>query len=48
LNLTRHQFTPVQFKKIEYDWNTEFLRPPRWLDHPRPWDWLVVAKKTSK
>lgn len=45
MNLTLHQFTPLDLKKIEYNWNTEFIKPPRWLKQPRPWDWLVVAKR---
>lgn len=48
LSLLQHQFEPIQFKKIEYDWDTEFVKPPRWLKRPRPWDWLVVAKKITK
>lgn len=32
-------------RKIEYDWKTEFVKPPRWLSQPRPWDWMVVARK---
>ncbi|MBI4850055.1 MAG: class I SAM-dependent methyltransferase [Nitrospirae bacterium] len=31
--------------KIEYDWETEFSNPPRWLKDPFPWDWLVTARK---
>lgn len=38
-------FKAEQFEKIEYDWNTEFLKPPKWLKEPRPWDWMVVARK---
>jgi 2-polyprenyl-3-methyl-5-hydroxy-6-metoxy-1,4-benzoquinol methylase len=45
LSLTLQQFEPIQFRKIEYNWNTEFVKPPRWLQEPRPWDWLVVAKR---
>ena len=32
-------------KKIEYSWSTEFLKPPKWLQEPFPWDWMVVAVK---
>ena len=32
-------------RKIEYDWKTEFIKPPKWLNDPRPWDWLIVARK---
>jgi SAM-dependent methyltransferase len=31
--------------KIEYDWNTEFDRPPSWMRAPFPWDWLVECTK---
>ena len=34
-------------EKIEYDWSTEFVDAPAWLTEPRPWDWMVVAKKTK-
>ena len=42
---SRAGFTPVQLKKIEYSWKTEFNTPPRWLRHPGPWDWMMVAKR---
>ncbi|HSU27139.1 MAG TPA: class I SAM-dependent methyltransferase [Chitinophagaceae bacterium] len=45
LLLSRLGFTGIEFKKIEYDWDTEFLVPPSWLKDPRPWDWLVVCRK---
>lgn len=38
-------FTAETFKKIEYDWDTEFHQPPVWLTQPGPWDWMVVARK---
>jgi len=38
-------FTAERFEKIEYDWKTEFHRPPKWLKSPRPWDWMVVGKR---
>ncbi len=31
--------------KVEYDWNTEFQTPPKWMKAPYPWDWLVECKK---
>jgi 2-polyprenyl-3-methyl-5-hydroxy-6-metoxy-1,4-benzoquinol methylase len=37
-------FSMKSIQKIEYDWDTEFTRPPRWLKQPLPWDWLVLAK----
>ena len=35
----------VDIRKIEYLWDTEFERPPKWMKEPYPWDWLVVARK---
>ncbi len=43
--LSREKFSVEKILKIEYDWETEFHAPPRWLKEPRPWDWMVVAKK---
>ncbi|MBI4581776.1 MAG: class I SAM-dependent methyltransferase [Planctomycetes bacterium] len=37
----------VEIVKVEYGWNTEFNRPPRWLGSPLPWDWLVVATRST-
>ena len=31
--------------KIEYGWDTEFERVPRWMRAPYPWDWLVIARR---
>ncbi len=35
----------LQIKKIEYPWNIEFDKPPRWMQAPFPWDWLFLSKK---
>lgn len=48
LLLGREGFTVNKFQKIEYEWNTEFLKSPEWLIEPRPWDWLVVATRGKK
>jgi hypothetical protein len=45
LILSMEGFTIQDFKKIEYDWHTEFKRPPVWLNEPHPWDWMIVAQK---
>ena len=45
LLLSNEGFIAEDFKKIEYEWNTEFLKPPKWLPEPKPWDWMVVARK---
>jgi len=31
--------------KVEYAWNTEFIEPPKWMNEPYPWDWLVICRK---
>lgn len=45
LLLANEGFRAKDFQKIEYDWTTEFINPPKWLTAPKPWDWMVVAKK---
>jgi SAM-dependent methyltransferase len=45
LLLSREGFVMDTIKKVEYNWRTEFHKPPRWLKAPYPWDWMVVAKK---
>ena len=45
LLLTREGFVMKKCEKIEYTWDTEFVDAPEWLTEPRPWDWMVVAKK---
>jgi 2-polyprenyl-3-methyl-5-hydroxy-6-metoxy-1,4-benzoquinol methylase len=47
LLLKNEGFSTENFQKIEYDWNTEFLKPPKWLSEPKPWDWMVVARKSG-
>jgi len=39
-------FIAEAFQKIEYDWDTEFNRPPKGLQQPGPWDWMVVARRS--
>jgi len=46
LLLSQVGFIAEDFKKIEYNWDTEFIKPPKWLKEPRPWDWMVVARKS--
>lgn len=31
--------------KVEYDWTTEFTKPPSWMKDPYPWDWMVHYRK---
>lgn len=45
LLLTKEGFEVLQQQKINYDWHTEFIQPPNWLKEPRPWDWMVMARK---
>lgn len=45
LLLSREGFAVKDFQKIEYGWDTEFIKPPSWLKDPKPWDWMVIAKK---
>ena len=45
LLLTHQSFVPKEFQKIEYEWSTEFNKPPKWLKEPKPWDWMVLAVK---
>jgi SAM-dependent methyltransferase len=35
----------LKMQKIEYEWDTEFAAPPKWMKAPYPWDWLVLAQK---
>jgi SAM-dependent methyltransferase len=43
--LSREGFEVEACKKIEYAWKTEFIKPPRWLQKPSPWDWMIIGKK---
>lgn len=45
LLLSREGFKTVHSEKIEYEWKTEFLKPPVWLKKPGPWDWMMLAEK---
>ena len=36
-------FEVSRIEKIEYGWDTEFLKPPAFLKGIKPWDWMVVA-----
>lgn len=38
-------FNVKAIQKIEYNWTTELVSPPRWLREPYPWDWLVECTK---
>jgi hypothetical protein len=45
LLLANEGFKTTDFQKIEYEWDTEFLNTPKWLKEPKPWDWMVIARK---
>jgi len=45
--LNRARLEPTAIKKLEYDWNTEFATPPKWMKGPYPWDWLVECRQLS-
>lgn len=45
LLLLQEKFSIVSFQKVEYNWRTEFIQPPKWLKEPYPWDWLCIARK---
>jgi 2-polyprenyl-3-methyl-5-hydroxy-6-metoxy-1,4-benzoquinol methylase len=45
LILSLQGFSIETIQKIEYNWKTEFVKPPKWLKRPNPWDWMLAAKK---
>lgn len=45
LLMQQNGFLVKAVKKIEYDWTTEFVNPPEWLQQPAPWDWMVHAQR---
>lgn len=47
LLLSQEGFSVRDCQKIEYTWDTEFVKPPLWLKQPGPWDWLAVAQLNS-
>jgi len=42
---SRCGLTVSKIEKIEYEWNSEFAKPPKWMKAPYPWDWLVECAK---
>lgn len=38
-------FTVTALEKLEYEWNTEFDAPPKWLGSPYPWDWMIECRR---
>jgi 2-polyprenyl-3-methyl-5-hydroxy-6-metoxy-1,4-benzoquinol methylase len=45
LLLQQAGFVMTEIQKIEYNWNTEFIKAPKWLKEPKPWDWMAVGKR---
>ena len=43
--LENHGFSIEEIEKVEYDWSTEFEKPPVWMKEPYPWDWMILAQK---
>jgi SAM-dependent methyltransferase len=43
--LSRCGLSVSKIAKIEYGWNSEFAKPPKWMGAPYPWDWLVECGK---
>lgn len=42
-------FEVLRIDKVEYDWATEFEKPPSWMRRgPGPWDWMAVAERSGK
>jgi hypothetical protein len=41
LILPQAGFVIKSIQRLEYDWTTEFSKPPSWMKGPYPWDWLV-------
>ncbi len=39
------QMTSIE--RVEYDWTSEFPKPPKWMKDPYPWDWLVECRKVN-
>jgi SAM-dependent methyltransferase len=37
-------FNVESIERLEYEWNTEFTKPPRWMKKPYPWDWVAEVK----
>lgn len=45
VHLRDRGFTRLTFEKLPYAWSTEFEHPPEWMGEPRPWHWLVEARR---
>lgn len=43
--LRQFKMETVERNKLEYDWDTELVNPPKGLKGPFPFDWMFVARK---
>ena len=43
--LKQFKMETVERNKLEYDWDTELVNPPKGLKGPFPFDWMFVSKK---
>jgi 2-polyprenyl-3-methyl-5-hydroxy-6-metoxy-1,4-benzoquinol methylase len=47
LLFSKEGFAIEDCQKIEYSWNTEFIKPHEWLRKPGPWDWMIIGRKNK-
>jgi len=40
-------FVLQKLDRLEYGWDTEFQSPPKWMQAPYPWDWVVEVKRAK-
>jgi SAM-dependent methyltransferase len=45
--LAKRNLEILDYRKIEYPWQSSFVKPPSWMKAPYPWDWLFLARKTE-
>jgi SAM-dependent methyltransferase len=43
--LEKTGFRVSTISKVEYSWDLEFFKSPKWMKAPYPWDWLVLCQK---
>lgn len=44
-SLSARNVETLEARKICYKWDTEFEDPPKWMQEPYPWDWLIIGRK---
>jgi SAM-dependent methyltransferase len=40
-------FVLQKLDRLEYGWDTEFQTPPKWMQSPFPWDWVIEVKRVK-